>query len=86
MKRYPHLVNHTASPATVATPTYAPTTRYLTRTQGVMRGSAARRGGRRITSPSDGLKPRAVAGRPSVARLTQRSLFIKKEIRTNNVV
>ena len=38
-----------------------------------MRGSLGFRGGLFMMSRSGGLKPRAVAGRPSVTRLTQRS-------------
>ena len=38
-----------------------------------MRGSSARLGGFSMMSKSGGLKPNAVAGRPSVTRLTHRS-------------
>ena len=38
-----------------------------------MRGSLAERGALLMISRSGGLNPRAVAGRPSVTRLTQRS-------------
>ena len=43
------------------------------KTHGVMSASCGSRGLRRITPWSGGLKPRAVAGGPSVTRLTQRS-------------
>ena len=38
-----------------------------------MRGSLALRGGLFMMSKSGGLKPRAVAGKPSVTRFTHRS-------------
>ena len=62
-----------AKTPTVAKPTYSPTTMYRKKTHGVMSWSSARRGGRFMMSASGGLKPRAVAGGPSVTRLTQRS-------------
>lgn len=50
-----------------------PIARYLKNSQPEIRGSLALRGGFSIMSRSGGLKPRAVAGRPSVTRLTQSS-------------
>lgn len=47
--------------------------RYLKKSQPEMRGSFGLRGGLSMISRSGGLKPRAVAGRPSVTRLTQSS-------------
>ena len=47
--------------------------RYLKKSQPEMSGSLALRGGFSMISRSGGLKPRAVAGRPSVTRLTQSS-------------
>ena len=47
--------------------------RYLKKSHPEMRGSRALRGGLLMMSRSGGLKPRAVAGRPSVTRLTQSS-------------
>ena len=46
---------------------------YLKNSQPEIRGSLGERGGLPIMSRSGGLKPRAVAGRPSVTRLTQSS-------------
>lgn len=47
--------------------------RYLQKSQPEMRGSLGERGGRDMMSRSGGLKPRAVAGNPSVTRLTHSS-------------
>lgn len=47
--------------------------RYLKKSQPEIRGSLALRGGFSMMSRSGGLKPRAVAGSPSVTRLTQSS-------------
>lgn len=47
-----------------------PIARYRKKSQPEMRGSLALRGGLLMMSKSGGLKPRAVAGRPSVTRLT----------------
>lgn len=47
--------------------------RYLKKSQPEMRGSLGLRGGLSMMSRSGGLKPRAVAGRPSVTRLTHSS-------------
>lgn len=44
--------------------------RYLQKSQPEMSGSLGERGGRDMMSRSGGLKPRAVAGKPSVTRLT----------------
>jgi hypothetical protein len=44
---------------------------YRKKSHGVINDSLALRGGRSIISKSGGLKPRAVAGRPSVTKLTQ---------------
>lgn len=44
--------------------------RYLQKSQPEMSGSLGERGGRDMISRSGGLKPRAVAGKPSVTRLT----------------
>jgi hypothetical protein len=57
----------------VAIPTYVPIIRYLTKTHFVIIGSSCGLGGLSIMFGSGGLKLRAVAGRPSVTRLTQRS-------------
>ena len=46
---------------------------YLKNSKPLMRGSLALRGGFSMMSMSGELKLRAVAGRPSVTRLTQRS-------------
>lgn len=46
---------------------------YLKNSQPEIRGSLGERGGLPMMSRSGGLKPRAVAGRPSVTRLTHRS-------------
>lgn len=48
-------------------------TRYRKRTQELIRASLLLRGGFSIISISAGLKPRAVAGGPSVTKLTHRS-------------
>lgn len=50
-----------------------PMARYLKKSHPEMRGSRALRGGLLMMSKSGGLKPRAVAGKPSVTRLTQSS-------------
>lgn len=50
-----------------------PIARYLKKSQPEMRGSFELRGGLSMMSRSGGLKPRAVAGRPSVTRLTHSS-------------
>ena len=62
---------------TVATPTYSPITKYLTITHLVSRASSLNKnlfylllGGLVIMFFSFGLKPRAVAGGPSVTRFT----------------
>lgn len=47
--------------------------RYLKKSQPEIKGSLGERGAFPMMSRSGGLKPRAVAGRPSVTRLTQRS-------------
>ena len=47
--------------------------RYRKKSQPEMRGSFPERGGFVMMSTSGGLNPRAVAGRPSVTRLTHRS-------------
>lgn len=47
--------------------------KYLKKSQPEMRGSFALRGGFSMMSKSGGLKPSAVAGRPSVTKLTQSS-------------
>ena len=47
-----------------------PIAKYLKKSHPDMRGSLAERGGLFMMSLSGGLKPRAVAGRPSVTRLT----------------
>lgn len=47
--------------------------RYLKKSQPEMSGSLGLRGGLSMMSKSGGLKPRAVAGRPSVTRLTHSS-------------
>lgn len=54
-------------------PTYMPTTIYLTKSHLSTIGSSDRRGRRCMMSCSGLLKPRAVAGRPSVTKLTQSS-------------
>lgn len=46
---------------------------YLKKSHGVIRDSLGERGAFSIISKSGGLKPRAVAGKPSVTKLTQRS-------------
>merc|ERR1712038_1485505 len=46
---------------------------YRKKSHGVIRVSSEERGGFSMMSKSGGLKPRAVAGRPSVTKLTQRS-------------
>ena len=58
---------------TVAKPTYVPMIKYLNITHPFKRASSALLGGFFIISLSGGLKPRAVAGGPSVTKLTQRS-------------
>mmetsp|Transcript_25300 Transcript_25300/g.51483 ORF Transcript_25300/g.51483 Transcript_25300/m.51483 type:complete len:216 (+) Transcript_25300:3-650(+) len=63
---------HQMYPHTVAIPTYAPVTRYLVSIQPSTSCSARERGGRCMMPGSAGLKERAVAGRPSVTRFTQR--------------
>lgn len=50
-----------------------PMARYLKKSHPEMRGSRALRGGLLMMSRSGGLKPNAVAGKPSVTRLTQSS-------------
>lgn len=50
-----------------------PIAMYRKNSQGVIRDSFAFRGGRSMISRSGGLKPRAVAGKPSVTRLTHNS-------------
>lgn len=50
-----------------------PMARYLKKSQPEMRGSLGERGAFPMMSKSGGLKPRAVAGRPSVTRLTHSS-------------
>ena len=50
-----------------------PMIRYLKNSHPEMRASLEERGGFFMMSKSGGLKPSAVAGRPSVTRLTQRS-------------
>lgn len=50
-----------------------PMAKYLKKSQPEIRGSRALRGGLLMMSRSGGLKPSAVAGRPSVTRLTQSS-------------
>merc|ERR1719419_1843623 len=65
--------NHQAAPPTVAAPTYPPIAMYLKNSHLEIRGSLGERGGLPMMSRSGGLKPRAVAGRPSVTRLTQGS-------------
>eukprot|EP00955_Chlamydomonas_euryale_P022781 240401-Chlamydomonas_euryale.AAC.12 len=67
------LTYHHTNPAVVAIPTYSPMTRYRTKSQELTMGSSARRGGCAMTLRSALLKPSAVAGRPSVTRLTHRS-------------
>lgn len=47
-----------------------PMMRYLQKSQPEISGSLGERGGRDMMSRSGGLKPRAVAGKPSVTRLT----------------
>lgn len=47
-----------------------PMMRYLQKSQPEMSGSLGERGGLDMMSRSGGLKPRAVAGKPSVTRLT----------------
>lgn len=47
--------------------------RYLKKSQPEIRGSLGFRGGLSMMSRSGGLKPRAVAGRPSVTRFTHNS-------------
>ena len=64
---------HAAKTPTVAHPTYAPTASQRNSSQGVMSSSSEGRGGLVMMSGSGGLNPRAVAGGPSVTRLTQRS-------------
>jgi len=44
---------------------------YRKKSHGVIKDSLALRGGRSMISKSGGLKPRAVAGKPSVTKLTQ---------------
>lgn len=44
---------------------------YRKKSQGVIKDSFALRGGRSMISKSGGLKPRAVAGKPSVTKFTQ---------------
>lgn len=58
---------------TVANPTYIPITIYLNRTQPLIRESSDLLGGYYIILMSGGLNPRAVAGNPSVTRLTHSS-------------
>jgi len=58
---------------TVAKPTYKPITMYRMNVQLEIRLSSAFLGYCFITSLSGGLKPRAVAGKPSVTRLTHKS-------------
>merc|ERR1719419_887766 len=65
--------NHQAAPPTVAAPTYPPIAMYLKNSHLEIRGSLGERGGLPMMSRSGGLKPRAVAGRPSVTRLTHSS-------------
>jgi hypothetical protein len=48
-----------------------PMVMYRKKSHGVINDSFALRGGRSIMSKSGGLKPRAVAGKPSVTKLTQ---------------
>ena len=55
---------------TVANPTYVPITQYLTNTYSVIIGSSCFLGGFSITSGSGGLNDNAVAGQPSVTKLT----------------
>ena len=64
---------HAAKMPTVAEPTYAPTASQRKSSHGVMSSSSEGLGGLVMMSGSGGLKPRAVAGGPSVTRLTQRS-------------
>lgn len=59
--------------AVVARPTYVPITRYLKNMNPDIKGSSCFLGGFFITSLSGGLKDKAVAGNPSVTKLTQRS-------------
>lgn len=58
---------------TVANPTYTPMTVYLIKVHPLKRVSSCLLGGFVIISKSGGLNPRAVAGGPSVTKLTQRS-------------
>jgi len=55
---------------TVARPTYVPITQYLMNTHYVMIGSSCFLGGFFMTSGSGGLNDNAVAGKPSVTKLT----------------
>lgn len=50
-----------------------PMAKYLKKSQPEMRGSLGERGALPMMSRSGGLKPSAVAGRPSVTRLTHSS-------------
>lgn len=58
---------------TVANPTYTPITIYLNKIQDESKESSDFLGGFFIMSLSEGLKPRAVAGGPSVTKLTHNS-------------
>lgn len=58
---------------TVAIPTYIPITMYLNRTQPLISESSDLLGGCYIILRSGGLNPKAVAGKPSVTRLTHKS-------------
>lgn len=58
---------------TVANPIYVPTAKYLNITNPLIKGSSFFLGGFFITSGSGGLKERAVAGKPSVTKLTHKS-------------
>lgn len=53
--------------------TLPPMAKYLKKSQPEIRGSLGERGGLPMMSRSGGLKPSAVAGRPSVTRLTHSS-------------
>ena len=57
----------------VSYPIVPPMARYLKNSHPEMRGSLGERGSLPMMSRSGGLKPRAVAGRPSVTRLTHSS-------------